>query len=330
MSTPRTWSAAGAARSKMAAMSSPANFAACVRPSNLDAGLLASIEARRLNEHAQALRDVFAAPALFLRRGDQTQVSGPGRPLDVVMAAGQKGISQIQRYKGLGEMNPDQLWETTLDREARTLLQVKIKEGDDADDIFRQADGRCRRAPARIHPGKRAERRQFGCLIRALSSAEGLVFIRLRSEGVMQTKTFEVTHTDEEWRRLLTPEQYDVMRKHGTEAPGSCALNHEKRQGIFLCAGCGQNLFVSHKKFDSGTGWPSFNEPARRRCGELLGPQLRNGADGGSLQPLRQPFRSRVSGWTAANPSALLYQWRRDEVCAGIAGALISGYKPPR
>jgi DNA gyrase subunit B len=52
------------------------------------------------------------------------------------MAAGQKGISQMQRYKGLGEMNPDQLWETTLDRDARTLLQVKIKEGDDAEDIF--------------------------------------------------------------------------------------------------------------------------------------------------------------------------------------------------
>lgn len=77
----------------------------------------------------------------------------------------------------------------------------------------------------------------------------------------MQTKTFEVTRTDEEWRRLLTLEQYDVMRKHGTEAPGSCALNHEKRQGVFLCAGCGQKLFVSHRKFDSGTGWPSFNDP---------------------------------------------------------------------
>ena len=103
---------------------------------SLDAGLLASTEARRLNEHAQSLRDVFARPALFLRRGDQAQVLGPGDLLDAAMAAGQKGISQMQRYKGLGEMNPDQLWETTLDREARTLLQVKIKEGDDAEDIF--------------------------------------------------------------------------------------------------------------------------------------------------------------------------------------------------
>jgi len=103
---------------------------------SLDAGLLASIEARRLNEHAQSLREVFARPALFLRRGDQVQVSGPGGLLDAVMAAGQKGISQMQRYKGLGEMNPEQLWETTLDREARTLLQVKIKEGDDAEDLF--------------------------------------------------------------------------------------------------------------------------------------------------------------------------------------------------
>ncbi|WP_026606027.1 DNA topoisomerase (ATP-hydrolyzing) subunit B [Methylocapsa acidiphila] len=102
----------------------------------LDAGLLASAEARRLNDHAQSLHDIFARPALFLRRSDETQVSGPGDLVEAVMAAGQKGISLMQRYKGLGEMNPGQLWETTLDREARSLLQVKIKEGDDADDIF--------------------------------------------------------------------------------------------------------------------------------------------------------------------------------------------------
>ncbi|MCI0601155.1 MAG: DNA gyrase subunit B [Beijerinckiaceae bacterium] len=102
----------------------------------LDAGLLASTEARRLNDHAQSLRDVFARPAVFLRRGDEGQVSGPCDLLEKVMAAGQKGITQMQRYKGLGEMNPNQLWETTLDRNARTLLQVKIKEADDAEDIF--------------------------------------------------------------------------------------------------------------------------------------------------------------------------------------------------
>jgi len=77
----------------------------------------------------------------------------------------------------------------------------------------------------------------------------------------MSTKTFAVTRTEAEWRALLTPEQYQVMRQHGTEAPGSCALNHEKRAGSFACAGCGQPVFVSTRKFDSGTGWPSFNDP---------------------------------------------------------------------
>lgn len=74
-------------------------------------------------------------------------------------------------------------------------------------------------------------------------------------------KTYPVTHTDAEWRRLLTPEQYQVLRGHGTERPGSCALNFEKRAGTFSCVGCGQDLFTSHKKFESGTGWPSFDNP---------------------------------------------------------------------
>src|ERR1700719_2944613 len=77
----------------------------------------------------------------------------------------------------------------------------------------------------------------------------------------MDNKVYEVTHTDAEWRRLLTPEQYEVLRRHGTEAPGSCALNYEKRHGTFTCVGCGQPLFVSKRKFESGTGWPSFNDP---------------------------------------------------------------------
>ena len=77
----------------------------------------------------------------------------------------------------------------------------------------------------------------------------------------MGEKQFPVTHTDEEWRRLLTPEQYQILRKHATERPGSCALNHEKRPGTFYCAGCDQPLFAAKKKFESGTGWPSFNDP---------------------------------------------------------------------
>ncbi|MFY9696924.1 MAG: peptide-methionine (R)-S-oxide reductase MsrB [Rhodoplanes sp.] len=77
----------------------------------------------------------------------------------------------------------------------------------------------------------------------------------------MDAKRFAVIRSDEEWRRLLTPEQYAVMRGHGTERPGTCALNYEKRPGTFSCAGCGQPLFVSKTKFESGTGWPSFNQP---------------------------------------------------------------------
>jgi peptide-methionine (R)-S-oxide reductase len=73
--------------------------------------------------------------------------------------------------------------------------------------------------------------------------------------------TYPVSHTEEEWRALLTPEQYEILRGHGTERPGSCALNHEKRAGSFACAGCGQTLFISGTKFDSRTGWPSFNDP---------------------------------------------------------------------
>ncbi len=77
----------------------------------------------------------------------------------------------------------------------------------------------------------------------------------------MKENAFAVTHTEAEWRERLTPEQYAVMREHGTERAGSCALNYEKRAGVYSCAGCGQPLFQSATKFDSGTGWPSFNDP---------------------------------------------------------------------
>ena len=74
-------------------------------------------------------------------------------------------------------------------------------------------------------------------------------------------KTYPVQKTDAEWRERLTPEQYYIMRQHGTERPGSCALLYEKRAGSFRCVGCDSPLFESTLKFESGTGWPSFNDP---------------------------------------------------------------------
>lgn len=77
----------------------------------------------------------------------------------------------------------------------------------------------------------------------------------------MNTTRFPVEKTEDEWRRLLTPEQFAVLRGHGTERPGSCALLQEHRPGTFTCAGCGHRLFVADRKFESGTGWPSFFAP---------------------------------------------------------------------
>ncbi len=69
------------------------------------------------------------------------------------------------------------------------------------------------------------------------------------------------TRTDEDWRKALTPEEFRVLRKHGTERAGTSPLNAEKRAGTFVCAGCGQPVYRSDTKFESGTGWPSFWAP---------------------------------------------------------------------
>ena len=71
-------------------------------------------------------------------------------------------------------------------------------------------------------------------------------------------REFEITRSDDEWRAILTPEQYRVLRKHGTERAGTSPLDREKREGTFACAGCDLPLYSSQTKFDSGTGWPSF------------------------------------------------------------------------
>ncbi len=81
---------------------------------------------------------------------------------------------------------------------------------------------------------------------------------------------FEVTKTDAEWKRILTPQQYYVLREHGTEYAGSSPLDREKRKGNFHCAGCDLPLFSSDKKYDSGTGWPSFWQPLPNAIGTSI------------------------------------------------------------
>jgi DNA gyrase subunit B len=106
----------------------------------IDGPFIASADALKLDSFAPHLQEVYARPAILKRKDIAIPVYGPTDLLNAVMAAGRKGLS-LQRYKGLGEMNPDQLWETTLDLDTRTILQVKIKEGEDADDIFSRLMG---------------------------------------------------------------------------------------------------------------------------------------------------------------------------------------------
>ena len=80
---------------------------------------------------------------------------------------------------------------------------------------------------------------------------------------VVPNSGFEITKTEAEWRRILTPEQFDVLRQHGTENPDSSQLDKQKAKGIYNCAGCNLPLFSSQTKFDSGTGWPSFYAPLK-------------------------------------------------------------------
>ena len=106
----------------------------------IDDALLGSAEARKLDEYAPRLQDAYPRSAVLRRKDLETPIHGPVSLFEAVTEAGRKGVA-YQRYKGLGEMNPQQLWETTLDVNARSLLQVKVKEVDAADDIFTKLMG---------------------------------------------------------------------------------------------------------------------------------------------------------------------------------------------
>jgi DNA gyrase subunit B len=106
----------------------------------IDQALLGSAEARKLDEHASMLQQTYARPATLRRKDEETAIYGPVGLFEAVTNAGRKGIT-LQRYKGLGEMNPDQLWETTLDVNARSLLQVSVKDVADANTLFDELMG---------------------------------------------------------------------------------------------------------------------------------------------------------------------------------------------
>jgi peptide-methionine (R)-S-oxide reductase len=93
-----------------------------------------------------------------------------------------------------------------------------------------------------------------------LGGSAGLASL-VASYPTLASETFEITRTDAEWRKLLTPDQFAVLRQEGTEHPFTSPLLHEKRRGTFACAGCDLDLFSSTTKFESGTGWPSFWAP---------------------------------------------------------------------
>lgn len=106
-------------------------------------------------------------------------------------------------------------------------------------------------------------------LVTLLSGVAALVGIRWVCDGAQAEKaaSFEIAKSSDEWKKLLTPAQYHVLREHGTERPGTSQLNQEKRKGVYSCAGCELPLFSSETKYESGTGWPSFYAPLSNAVG---------------------------------------------------------------
>jgi peptide-methionine (R)-S-oxide reductase len=101
----------------------------------------------------------------------------------------------------------------------------------------------------------------------AIASLGLIAGLRARRSSAATAEKFEIEKTDAEWKRILTPAQYNVLREHGTERPFTSPLNKEHRKGTFACAGCDLPLFSSEAKFDSGTGWPSFYQPLPNAVG---------------------------------------------------------------
>ena len=148
----------------------------------------------------------------------------------------------------------------------------------------------------------------------------------------MKEDHFPVTHTEAEWRAILTPEQYDIMRGHGTERPGSCALLYEKRPGRLRLRGLRAAAVREQDQVRKRHRLAELQYAGRRRGRDDDRPQLRHDAHRSALLALRIASRPRISGWSAANGPALLHQWRRDKFHAGggmTRKARIRRFAPP-
>jgi peptide-methionine (R)-S-oxide reductase len=148
-------------------------------------------------------------------------------------------------------------------------------------------------------------------LLASVASLLGLAAFRwLRASPANAAEKFEIEKTDAEWRAQLTPQQYEILRKQGTERPGSSPLLKEHRKGIFACAGCDLPLFSSETKFESGTGWPSFYQPLENAVGKtedraygMLRTEIHCRRCGGHLGHVFDDGRSRpacATAWTAS------------------------------
>ena len=166
-------------------------------------------------------------------------------------------------------------------------------------------------------------------LLASVAGLFGLAAFRwLRTTPAQAAEKFEIEKTDAEWRAQLTPQQYEILRKHGTERPGSSPLLKEKRKGIFACAGCDLPLFSSDTKFDSGTGWPSFWQPLDNALGKTKDTTLRDDAHRSALPPLRRPSGSRLRRRPEADRLALLHRRVRAGVPPGGAVGFLRLSRP--
>jgi peptide-methionine (R)-S-oxide reductase len=105
-------------------------------------------------------------------------------------------------------------------------------------------------------------------IVGGAAAVAGALLWRRRPGTADAAETFAVAHDEAEWRKLLSPDQFAVLRQSATESPFTSPLLHEERPGVFACAGCSLDLFSSATKFDSGTGWPSFWAPLEKAVGE--------------------------------------------------------------